>query len=188
MRTLAQRLGSGTATLYRHFENRAALVAHVIDHVFGEIEIDARDLAALGWREACRTLARSMFDVLSRHRGVAQLLLEFLPSGPNAMAQRERSIALLLDNGFPIELAARAYATLARYVLGFAIQLGDQNGSRDEDLPQADIFRSLDKSRFPATFAVAAALPVPLEEEFSFGLELMIAGLGELQKTNALRA
>jgi AcrR family transcriptional regulator len=33
MRVLAQRLGSGTAPYYRHFGNRAALVARVVDEV-----------------------------------------------------------------------------------------------------------------------------------------------------------
>src|SRR5689334_21438086 len=37
MRTLAQRLESGTATLYRHFGSRAQLVAHVVDAVLGEV-------------------------------------------------------------------------------------------------------------------------------------------------------
>ncbi|MEU0948098.1 TetR family transcriptional regulator [Streptomyces canus] len=45
MRTLAERLGSGTATLYRHFGNRAGLVAQVVDHMFGLVELDERELA-----------------------------------------------------------------------------------------------------------------------------------------------
>lgn len=39
------------------------------------------------------------------------------------MAQRERILSVLLDNGFAPAVAAHAYATLSRYVLGFAIQL-----------------------------------------------------------------
>ena len=41
MRTLAEHLGSGTAMLYRHFANRADLVAQVGDRVLGEVEFDA---------------------------------------------------------------------------------------------------------------------------------------------------
>ena len=50
MRTLAQRLDSGTATLYRHFTGRADLIAHVVDLVFGSVEIDAAKLSAMPWR------------------------------------------------------------------------------------------------------------------------------------------
>jgi AcrR family transcriptional regulator len=35
MRTPAQRLDSGTATLYRHFSSRADLLAHALDAVLG---------------------------------------------------------------------------------------------------------------------------------------------------------
>ena len=68
MRTLAQRLESGTATLYRHFGNRGTLITHVIDRVFGEVDLDAAALAGLSWDQACRTVAQAMFDALGRHR------------------------------------------------------------------------------------------------------------------------
>ena len=42
-------------------------------------------------------------------------------------------------------------------------------------------FHHLDPSRYPATVAVADELPVPLEEEFTFGLRLIVAGLKRLQ-------
>jgi TetR/AcrR family transcriptional regulator, tetracycline repressor protein len=183
MRALAQRLDSGTATLYRHFAGRAELTAHVVDQVFGEAEFSAQELAAMSWQQACQAVARAMFAALSRHKNVAPLLAEQLPTGPNAMALRERCLAVLLKSGFPPQLAARAYATLARYVLGFAIQFSTQiAGGRGEDARQSAIFRSSDPARFPATVSVAGSLPVPLEDEFTFGLELLIDGLSQRQR------
>lgn len=185
MRALAQRLDSGTATLYRHFANRAELIAHVVDHMFGEADLNAEELTAMSWPQACRTIVHTMFDALSRHRNVAPLLVEQIPVGPNAMAQRERCIAVLLDNGFPPHLAARSYATLARYVLGFAIQL---NGSRatgqPDDTQLSATFGDLDPSLFPATVTVAGSLPVRLEEEFAFGLDLILSGLDRLRDSD----
>jgi AcrR family transcriptional regulator len=170
MRTLAQRLDSGTATLYRHFTGRADLMAHVVDRVFGAVELDRSNLAALGWQSACKAAAHNIFDALRAHRNVAPLLAERVPAGPNAMAARELFLALLQQNGFPPPLAARAYATIARYVLGFAIQ--DREG---EDASQA--FHDLDPNLFPATVAAAQCLPVPLDVEFAFGLDLIVDGL-----------
>jgi len=176
MRTLAQRLESGTATLYRHFGNRAALIAQVIDRVFGEVDLDAGALAELSWDQACQTVARAMFDTLGKHRKVAPLLVEQTPTGPNAMALRERCLAVLLDGGLPPSLAARAYATLSRYVLGFAIQLtGSGNDAERERV--STHFHDLPAGDFPATLTVADSLPVPLEDEFAFGLELIVNGL-----------
>ncbi len=177
MRTLAQRLESGTATLYRHFGNRATLITQVIDRVFGEVDLAAESLAGLSWDQACRTVAQAMFEALGRHRRIAPLLIEQTPTGPNAMLLRERCLAVLLDGGFPPDLAARAYATLARYVLGFAIQLA---GSGDDAEQARAHFRHVSPGEFPATLAVADSLPVPLEEEFAFGLELIVTGLRQL--------
>ncbi|MEU0529662.1 TetR/AcrR family transcriptional regulator [Amycolatopsis tolypomycina] len=176
MRSLAQRLESGTATLYRHFGNRATLVTQVIDRVFGEIELDSRALAELSWDEACQAVARAMFDTLGRHRKVAPLLIEQTPTGPNAMALRERCLAVLLDGGLPPSVAARAYATLARYVLGFAIQLAGAGDGAEQERASAR-FHDLPEGEFPATRAVADSLPVPLADEFAFGLDLIVAGL-----------
>jgi AcrR family transcriptional regulator len=177
MRTLAQQLNSGTATLYRHFADRSELIAEVVDRVFGEVDFDTEELVAAGWQRASKRVAHAMFDALRRHANVSRLLIEHVPVGPNAMAQRERLIAILLGSGFPPELAARSYATLARYVLGFAIQLtGPEAGARF-DAAGSNVFHGIDPEVFPATIRVADHIPVPLEDEFEFGLELIIDGL-----------
>ncbi|OBH04322.1 TetR family transcriptional regulator [Mycobacterium sp. E2699] len=188
MRALAQRLGSGTATLYRHFANRAELIAHVVDRVFAEIEFDAERLEGLGWQQAIHAAAESMFEALRRHTNAASLLAEQLPVGPYAMAYRERFVALLLDNEFPRELAARSYATLARYVLGFAMQWSGHTTAEGPADPRFSAqFEGLDTHVFPATAAVAEHLPVPLEDEFEFGLQLIIDGLARRLEQDRLR-
>ncbi len=183
MRTIAQRLDSGTATLYRHFSSRADVVAHVIDRVFGTAEVDMAELSELPWPEACKAAAHSMFDALQRHRNVTPLLAGNVPIGPNALAARERMIAFLLVNGFSPDLAAHSYALLSRYVLGFAMQLASDPGGVDE-ARVARVFHDLDPAQFPATVAVADHLPVPFDEEFNFGLELIVTGLAGLTKTS----
>lgn len=179
LRALAQRLGSGTATLYRHFEGRSELLAEVADRVLGEVRVDADVAAAANWEDASRELARTLFDVLGRHRNAAPLLAQRIPLGPNAMALRERALALLLGRGFSPELAVGAYTTISRHVLGFAMQLGESTAS-ERDREAADVsaqIHELDARRFPATAAVADLMPVPVEKEFEFGLDLIIEGL-----------
>lgn len=184
MRSLAQRLGSGTATLYRHFANRTELVALLVDRMLGEVELGAE--AATPWQQACSSFAHNMFDALSRHGNAASLLIGHVPMGPNALAHRERMLSILLDNGFSPVVAAHAYATLSRYVLGFAIQLsGSPDTGRDADLAAA--FHELDPSRYPATAAVADDLPVPLAEEFAYGLQLIVAGLEQARDRTVWR-
>ena len=180
MRSLAQRLGSGTATLYRHFGSRSELVALVVDRMIGEI--DMRSIASLPWQQACMSFAQSMFDALGQHGNVASLLIGHVPVGPNALAQRELVLSVLLDNGFAPAAAAHAYATLSRYVLGFAIQVsGSTIGRRRERrrsigrVPPSRSRRAIPRrSRSPTSFRL------PLEEEFEFGLRLIVAGLERL--------
>lgn len=188
MRALALRLDSGTATLYRHFADRAALIAAIIDRVFREAQFDENLLRSMTWQESCRTLASAMFDALSRHKNVTPLLVELVPVGPNALELRERGIAHLLANGFSPKRALLTWATLAHYVLGFAIQVSQRDSQRENPERLSALLHGLDPSRFPATVAVADAMPIPIEEEFSFGLDLMIKGLSEAQKPRRGRA
>ncbi len=172
MRTLARELGSSTATLYRHFENRTELVAEVVDHLFRHAVSGVGELSGMDWRQAYRQVATAAYHAMKNHRGALPLLLERVPSGPNAMLLRERCLAVLLENGFPPHFAARTYASLARYVLGFAIQTGGTGAGADTGALKAALSQT-----HPATAAVGDALPISLDEEFAFGLDLLIAGL-----------
>jgi AcrR family transcriptional regulator len=189
MRVLAQRLDSGTATLYRHVSNRAELIAHVIDRVLGEIDYAPDDSGIRTWQEDCAANARAMFDALSRHKNVAPLLADHVPVGPNAMAHRERVLTRLLASGFTSELAAKTHATVARYVLGFAVQLrGDEASNAQESGDLSAHFHHLDPESFPSTFAIADVLPIPLHDEFEFGLRMIIVGVTDLYDALDTRA
>jgi TetR/AcrR family tetracycline transcriptional repressor len=65
MRSLAQRMNSSTATRYRHFPNRSALIIGVVDRVLGEVELDPAAFQT-SWRQACGRLARATFEALGR--------------------------------------------------------------------------------------------------------------------------
>jgi TetR/AcrR family tetracycline transcriptional repressor len=181
MRSLAQRLNSSTATLYRHFPNRAALAVAVIDRVLGEIASLSGKLPDADWREMVHTMANDYFAALTRHLGVAKLLADHTPAGPNAMALREFWLASMLNKGFPVELAVRVGALVASYVQGFAIQLAGQRVAEElDDGALAAAIGRLDPAEFPALMIAwkSGAAPVPLVDEFAFGLELILDGLG----------
>ncbi|MFI9412827.1 TetR/AcrR family transcriptional regulator C-terminal domain-containing protein [Nocardia gamkensis] len=185
MRTLAQRLDTGTAVLYRAVTGRAELVGFVVDRVFGEVDLNV-DATDGDWQQASRTAAQAIFDTLSRHRGIAPLLIEQVPTGPHVLALRERFLTMLLDAGFAPEAAARTYAMLARYVLGFAAQLRDPTAPDPEPARLTALFHQLDPADFPSTIAVADCLPAQrLEDEFRFGLDMIIDGLASHHDTAA---
>ncbi|WP_327180728.1 TetR/AcrR family transcriptional regulator [Streptomyces sp. NBC_01334] len=179
LRMLADALNSGTATLYRHFNGKDELLALVADRILGEVQVPPEKLDGLPWREAVAVAADTLYGTLRRHPNAVSLLAAQVPVGPNGLRGRERLIALFLSHGFPVDLAARAFTAIGHYVIGFAIQQHGPGTPRPEDQVQLrGYYHSLDPAAFPATTAAADELTsVPLQDEFRFGLDLLLDGL-----------
>lgn len=178
MRMLADRLRSGTATLYRHVASKAEILAYVVDRVLGELPADDLDSSRQTWQQACARIAEDLFRVLNAHPKLVPLLFSQVPIGPNGLTVRERAIAVFLTKGFPPNLAARAYTTMAHYVTGFVIQqhaAGPSQSRENADLRR--FYRNLDAKAYPATIKVAEFLGASADHEFQFGLKMVIDGL-----------
>jgi AcrR family transcriptional regulator len=187
MRLLADRLGSGTATLYRHFAGKDELMAYVVDRILGEVDIETDADNLTTWQQAIARGASAFSEVLQNHPNALPLLVFQVPVGPNALLNRERSVAVLLACGFPLDLAARAYTAVAHYVVGFALQQRAPGAPQREDAAKLrDFYRALDANTYPATVAAADELTsVPLDEEFRFGLQLVLDGIELARKAAA---
>jgi AcrR family transcriptional regulator len=183
MRTLAARLGSSTATLYRHVNSKDEILVHITERILGEIHLD--EASSDTWQLACRAGARALYATLTKHPNTIPLFAKQVPAGPNALDARERGIAVLLAAGFPPTLAARGYTALAHFVIGSASQQPvDQTADPERAGRLRAYYRSLDSRSYPATTTVADVLPgATIDEEFEFGLNLLIDGL-----ESALRA
>ncbi len=188
MRLLADRLASGTATLYRHLAGKDELMAYVVDRILGEVDVvvDASALGGATWQQATARGASAFYEVLTSHPNALALLVSQVPVGPNALTNRERSLAVLLACGFPPDLAARAYTAVAHYVVGFALQQHAPRAPQREDAAKLrDFYRALDPETYPATVAAANELTsVPLDEEFRFGLQLVLDGIERARKAS----
>ena len=173
MRALAAHLDSGTATLYRHFPNRSALIAAVIDRVLGTIDSDAPSGT---WQQVCKFLAQQLFDTLAAHPNLAPLLIGNPPTGQGTLAGREQFLAVLLRDGFTPDTAGRLYFTMSHYVIGLVVQL-----RAHAEVPSTFDIPGADPIRFPATATVASgALPMTIAEEFTYGLDLIL-GIDRLE-------
>jgi AcrR family transcriptional regulator len=183
MRALADRLGSSTATLYRRVGGKDEILTYVADRLLGEVTTVARAREpAATWDTAIIAGAESLFEVLRVHPRAVVLFLGQVPAGPNALLARERALATLLAAGLSPPLAAQTYTSVARYVIGFGLQLSEEAPTAqaaDDDL--SALYRSLDPQHFPATVSTADSLPRPLADEFHFGLDLILRGVRELQ-------
>ncbi len=178
LRMLADALGSGTATLYRHFASKDEILALTVDRVLGEPNLS--DLGALAtWQEALTATGHRLYDALCRHPNIVSPLMAQVPVGPSGLAQRERILRALLDRGLPADLAARAFTAVSHYVIGFTAQQHGPAAAPPTAGPQlAAFYRRLDPDEYPAIAQTSHTLTsVPLLEEFRFGLELLVGGL-----------
>jgi AcrR family transcriptional regulator len=182
MRSLAAHLESGTTTLYRHFANRAALIAAVIDRVISEVDVSDTDVATGTWQQICKSLTQRLFDAFAAHRNLGSLLVENPPIGQATEARRELVLAILLRDGFTPDTAGRLYATMTHYVRGFAIQLSSHSDNQQPQAATPVTLAGTDPVRFPATAKTFAsgALPMTLAEEFTYGLDLIL-GIDRLE-------
>ena len=176
MRSLAAHLDSGTTTLYRHFPNRAALIAAVIDRAISEVDLSDSAATTGTWQQVCKSLAQRLFGALAAHRNLASLRVVNPPIGRSTAAMSELFLAVLLRDGFTPDTAARLYATMTHYVRGFAIQLSAHSNNEQLQAATPVTLTHSDPIRHPSTAAAAAsgALPMTLAEEFTYGLDLML--------------
>jgi AcrR family transcriptional regulator len=177
MRSLAGRLGSSTATLYRHVSSKDEILAYVADRILGQTNLEG--VGFDNWQQACRAGARALYTTLTQHPKAVPLLVKQVPAGPNALEARERGIAVLLAAGFPPGLAARGYTAIAHFVIGFALQQpADETADPGRGRRLRDYYRSLEPRTYPATTTVADELPsATIDDEFEFGLSLIVDGL-----------
>ena len=184
MRSLAEELGTGAASVYWHVRGKDELLNLVLDRVIGEVEIPDPDPAR--WQEQVKDGAREMRRVMSRHRDVARLTLGRIPAGPNATAMSERALAILRAAGLPDLTCAYTLDLLGLYVGALAFEEGmDLKSPTGEDLPPEQVigmvrayWESLPADRFPHTRALLdQMIGGSPNERFEWGLDVIVKGL-----------
>ncbi len=117
VRALTARLGTSSATLYRHVASVEELLVLVIDRVLGDIELPDPDGSG---RERTMQLAIEFRRVLLEHPGVVPALRASPLLGPNALRSAENGLTNLVDAGYPPAVAIQGYLAIVDYILGSA--------------------------------------------------------------------
>jgi AcrR family transcriptional regulator len=179
MRKLSQRLGVSPMALYTYFPDRDAVLEAVTQLLLAETEIPREDL---DWRDTVRELMRSIRRVGLRHPNAAPLINRFPPRTVDALAFVEAGIRAFRRAGFDDRSTVRCYRALAVYSMGcFDVELSRY-------FAQHPAARAGDGSLEAPTAArllphVASIAPLVAdqddEEEFEFGLALLLDGLAQ---------
>ncbi|MEI3847700.1 MULTISPECIES: TetR/AcrR family transcriptional regulator [unclassified Microbacterium] len=184
MRRLADALEAGAMSLYHYVANKDELLDAMTDVVFEEIELPSEET---DWQSAMRRRAISARQALARHPWAIGLMESRTSPGPANLRHHEAVIACLRKAGFSVLMATHANWLLDSYVYGFALQASslpfdtaDELADMAEDvyLPQLppDEFPYLNESA--AALAAAGFDPT---EQFTFGLDLVLAALEPLR-------
>lgn len=181
-RALGRRLGVDPTAIYRYFRNKEELLRALADHIINTPRPpDAQGDGDLrGWiRGACLALRRALLA----HPAMTPIMVRRPAQGANTWAATEQALGLLRLAGFSDADAARVYQTMLFYTLGQAAleapyaALGADRAA-DELAASRLMYQSLPASRYPNINRVAPYLYGSLDEQFTYGLDRLLDGLG----------
>jgi AcrR family transcriptional regulator len=115
MHSVARSLGVSAMALYRHVDDKDALLDGLVELLLTEVP------AVTGtWDERLTALAHGIRDTARRHPAVFPLVLTRPAVTSAARAVRDSVHAALRDEGLPAPSVARAERLISTAVLGFA--------------------------------------------------------------------
>ncbi|MEN3536783.1 TetR/AcrR family transcriptional regulator C-terminal domain-containing protein [Microbispora sp. ZYX-F-249] len=176
MRRLAERLGTGSTTLYWHLKTKDDVLDLALDAIFAAVEIPGE--AGRGWRADVTALITGWRAVLLDHPWSAALLGRPM-LGPNVLARSEFLYATLVRAGVAEpHLTAAAYG-LSNYVIGSALMQTTWTARGEHAAGQAarDLFRAK-SGDYPV---LAAHGPLVADGDwdtsFTIGLDWLLDGI-----------
>ena len=183
MRAVASALGVEAMSLYNHVANKDDILDGMVDLVVERFDLpsDAGD-----WREAMRRRAISAHEIFGRHPWAPMLLDSRETSGPARLRYLDWVLGTLMNAGFSVDGAARAFSLLDSYIYGFGIQqVNFSAGAGDaspEEMAEA-ILAVIPASEYPYLHRMAShamQFGYDAEADFAFGLEIILDGLEQV--------
>jgi len=185
MRRIAEELGAGAMSLYRHVLSKDQLLDLLLDEAYSEIAVPAKPSGK--WRKDLREMALQTRQVLKRHWWLGPFLTSRPTFGPNYLRWFEFLLAATADEAPEIQRRVRIIGTLFAYVTGVVgYELGEQETNRrhnltperKRELAAPHLAPILASGLYPnlAKF-VEHGGDDPTEDGFAFGLDCVLDGL-----------
>ncbi|WP_026819037.1 TetR/AcrR family transcriptional regulator [Arthrobacter castelli] len=180
MRRVAERLGAGAMSLYRHVSDKDELIGAMVEQVTSEYSYP--DPSRLSWREAMHALARQDWSAFLTHPWMLTATTTVTPPfGTASLAAMEWALSALDELKLTPDAAARAIMTINNYVQGSArVVLGDRHANAGDDPGRTWQHRlhDVDLRDFPhLSRLIAQPLPAGERDWFKDGLDVILDGV-----------
>lgn len=187
MQHLAEQLGAGTMSLYRHVPNKEELIGLALDQAIAPPPVEQLNTGA--WRTDLERWARLNLEMFDRHPWTLPLVGTTRMMGPNETAWLEAALAAIADVGLTPAEMLETVLLLNSFVRGTAEQVarpidGQQSTDGTTRSPSADQLERLGVQDLYPT--LLATLTEAAEERdrvatksaaFDYGLQRILDGI-----------
>jgi len=178
IRRLAVELRVGTMTVYQHVTSKADLLDGVGERVLRAIDLDAHGSAP--WDDRLRAHARAFRATALAHPGAFALILTRQIASPEALRPTDVALEALRDAGLDESAAVHALRTFVSFQTGCILRelrASPTFSGRSPDGAAARRAVLLDSGFTNVADAADDLAVCDHEEEYRFGIELLIDGL-----------
>jgi AcrR family transcriptional regulator len=180
MRHIGRELGVEAMSLYNHVRDKEDILDSICEAVLSEFRIPDAD----GWTEGARLAAREYRRLLLAHPTVVTLMTERKRPFTTAESLRawEFALEVFRTAGLSEEDSVKAFHVFGGFILGFVtMELGLMVGGPDDEehaRAHQEMARMLASADLPRMReAMPHFMNCDLEEQFEFGLDLLIDGI-----------
>ncbi|KQX68224.1 TetR/AcrR family transcriptional regulator C-terminal domain-containing protein [Paenibacillus sp. Root444D2] len=181
MRKIADSLGVKASSLYYHVKDKEQLLHLLAEEI--STKIDLPD-TTLDWKMQLRLWSISFRLSLLQYPDAVHIMNATFAASPNRLAHIEFLFRALVEAGFKDVEVPWLASMLKNFIYGFVdeeCRLRDRAKLSEEKREESEIrykeIEALPKERYPHFIRLAGyTTSVNWEEEFSFGLDILLAG------------
>jgi len=175
MRRVAREVGVEAMSLYNHVRDKDDLLQGVCERIMASFEFPE---GYTDWVERAKAGARSWRDMLRAHPDLVRLFAEMhgpAPSSPESLRPTEFALTMFREGGLSDRDAVQAFHAFGGYIQGFVMM---EAGSIKEHHEDHFLGAEIPAEAFPSLAAVSRYwADCDPDEQFEFGLDLLIRGL-----------
>ena len=175
MRKLGQALGFEAMSLYHHVRDKDDLLQGVCERIMSSFRFPA---TSGEWVDRAKAGAGEWRRLLQAHPDVMRIFAEThgpAPSSPESLLPTEFALRLFMEAGLSDRDAVQAFHAFGGYIQGFVMM---EAGSMKERHEEHFLGAAIPPEEFPALAAASRYwADCDADEQFEFGLDLLIRGL-----------